>query len=152
MCAVSAVASNVAWHRARHEHARLALEQVLAGCRDGGVEVLPVKGILTARLFYSDPGQRPIQDVDLRVRPDDLIRVRRIGGRSGWRLVSRSWAYGTLGFEVLGFLVEFESHVGPPGLCALRVEDMLRRATPCTGTLGIPTCSRSCMTTRCICA
>jgi hypothetical protein len=137
MCAVSAAASHVAWHRARHEHARLALEQVLAGCRDGGVEVLPVKGILTARLFYSDPGQRPIQDVDLRVRPEDLNRVRRIGERSGWRLVSRSRAYGTLGFEVLGFLVEFESHVGPPGLCALRVEDMLRRATPYTGALGV---------------
>ena len=99
--------------------------------------MLPVKGILTARLFYADPGERPIQDVDLRVRPQDLNRVRGIGERAGWRLVSRSRAYGTLGFEVLGFLVEFESHVGPPGLCALRVEDMLRRATRQSGGLGI---------------
>jgi Uncharacterised nucleotidyltransferase len=134
---VSGAGSDVVWHRARHEHARLALEKVLSGCREGGVDVLPVKGILTAHLFYADPGQRPIQDVDLRVRPQDMNRVRDIGKRSGWRLVSRSGAYGTLGFEVLGFLVEFESHVGPPGLCALRVEDMLRRASRQTGALGI---------------
>jgi hypothetical protein len=110
---------------------------VLDGCRDGGVDVLPVKGVVTAHLFYPDPGQRPIQDVDLRVRPEDLSRVRAIGQRSGWRLVSRSRAYGTLAFDVLGFLVEFESHVGPPGLCALRVDDMLRRATAQTGPLGL---------------
>ena len=72
MSAVSAAASDVVWHRARHEHARLALERVLATCRDGGVQVLPVKGILTAYLFYRDPGLRPIQDIDLRVRPRDL--------------------------------------------------------------------------------
>jgi Uncharacterised nucleotidyltransferase len=138
MCAVSVAGSDVVWQRARHEHARLALEQVLAGCRDSGVDVLPVKGVLTARLLYADPGQRPIQDVDLRVRPEDLKRVRMLGERSGWRLVSRSRAYGTLGFDVLGFLVEFESHVGPPGMCALRIDDMLRRATPQSGPLGLP--------------
>jgi hypothetical protein len=137
MCAVSAVAPDVVWQRARHEHARLALEQVLAGCRDGGVDVLPVKGILTARLLYADPGQRPIQDVDLRVRPRDLSRVHDIAKRSGWRLVHRSRAYGTLSFDVLGFLVEFESHVGPPGLCALSVEDMLGRATLQAGALKV---------------
>jgi hypothetical protein len=137
MPAVSA-AADVVWHRARHEHAKLALEQVLAACRDGGVQVLPVKGVLTAYLFYPDPGQRPIQDVDLRVRPEDLDRVRDLGRRSGWRLVSRSRAYGTLSFDVLGFLVEFESHVGPPGLCALRVDDMLRRAVPSVEILAVP--------------
>jgi hypothetical protein len=102
---------------------------VLDACREGGVDVLPVKGILTAYQLYADPGERPIQDVDLRVRPRDLNRVRDIGHRAGWRLVHRSRAYCTLSFDVLGFLVEFETHVGPPGLCGLSVEAMLRRAT-----------------------
>jgi hypothetical protein len=111
---------------------------VLATCRDGGVEVLPVKGILTAHLLYKDPGQRPIQDVDLRVRPRDLNRVRDMGQRAGWRLVHRSRAYGTLSFDVVGFLVEFETHVGPPGLCGLSIDAMLRRARRAEGLGGIP--------------
>jgi hypothetical protein len=123
-------ALDLARERARHEHARLALERVLSDCHEGGIEVLPVKGVLTAYLWYPDAGLRPIRDVDLRVRPEDLDRVQRTGMRTGWRLLGRSWAYGTLAFDVLGFLVEFESHVGPPGLCGLRVDDMLRRALP----------------------
>lgn len=123
---------------ARHEHARVALEQVLGGCRESGIDVLPVKGVLTARLLYTDPGQRPIQDVDLRVRSRDLPRVRRTAERCGWRLLARSWAYRTLAFDVLGFLVEFEAHVGPPGLCALRVEDMITRAQRAIDPLGFP--------------
>jgi glycosyltransferase involved in cell wall biosynthesis len=128
----------LARERARHEHARLALERVLADCREGGIDVLPVKGVLTAYLWYPDVGLRPIQDVDLRVRPDDLDRVERVGTRAGWRPLGRSWAYGTLAFDVLGFLVEFESHVGPPGLCGLRVDDMLRRALPRADVFRVP--------------
>jgi hypothetical protein len=124
--------------RARHEHAFLALREVLSGCAAAGIDVLPVKGVLTARLFYRDPGERPIRDIDLRVKERDLARVEHAGRRNGWRLLSRSWAYRTLAFEVLGFLVEFESHVGPPGLCGLPVEDMLRRARPSVEPLGLP--------------
>jgi hypothetical protein len=115
-------------HRARHEHARVVLEQVVAACDEGGIAVLPVKGVVTGRLFYADPGERPIQDVDLRVRPRDMAAVARVGCSAGWRVVSRSRAYETLSFAVEGFLVEFECHVGPPGLSGLRVDDMLRRA------------------------
>jgi hypothetical protein len=124
--------------RARHEHAFLALREVRSGCADVGIDVLPVKGVLTAHLFYRDPGERPIRDIDLRVQERDLARVEHVGRRSGWRLLGRSWAYRTLAFEVLGFLVEFESHVGPPGLCGLPVEDMLRRARPSVEPLGLP--------------
>ncbi len=131
-------ALEIARNRARHAHARLALERVLGVCQKAGIDVLPVKGILTAHLFYADPGQRPIQDIDLRVRPRDLGPIRRAGAGAGWRQLSRSMAYGTLGFDVLGFLVEFESHVGPPGLCGLSIDQMLRRATPCVDPFGMP--------------
>ncbi len=128
----------LALERARHEHARLVLEHVLEECDRAGVDVLPVKGILTARLLYPDPGQRPIQDIDLRVRERDLARVEQLGTRAGWRLVSRSMAYRMLSFEVLGFLVEFESHVGPPGLCGLQVDAMILRAERRTGPFSAP--------------
>jgi hypothetical protein len=124
--------------RARHQHAQVVLEQVLSVCRSSGIDVLPVKGVLTAHLWYRDPGERPIQDVDLRVVPGDLRRVEQAGVDAGWRLLLRSRAYGALAFDVLGFLVEFESHVGPPGLCGLRVEAMLKRALRRTEPLRMP--------------
>jgi hypothetical protein len=114
----------------------MALRRVLDRCCDHGIGVLPVKGVLTARLFYADPGQRPIQDIDLRVTADDLPRVEALGQRDGWRMLWRSRAYQTLSFDVLGFLVEFEAHVGPPGLCGLAVEDMIARAKRVTGPIG----------------
>jgi hypothetical protein len=131
-------ALDLAQERARHVHARLALERVLAACREGAIDVLPVKGVLTAYLWYPDVGLRPIQDVDLRVRPEDLDRLERVGVRAGWRFIARSRAYAKLAFDVLGFLVEFESHVGPPGLCGLRVDDMLRRSVPRADVFAVP--------------
>jgi hypothetical protein len=126
------------WARetARHEHARQALERTLSECRRAGVDVLPVKGIVTARSLYADPADRPIRDVDLRVRPQDLERVCKLGARAGWRLVSRSRPYGTLNFEILDFAVEFECHVGPPGVCELRVDTMISRAARRDGPSG----------------
>jgi len=131
-------ADDLALQRAVHAHARLVLGAVLAACDRAAVDVLPVKGIVTAYTLYPDPGLRPIRDVDLRVRPRDLGRVARLGEEAGWRLLERSIAYRTLSFEVRGFLVEFESHVGPPGLCDLTVDAMMARATPCPGPFGVP--------------
>ena len=68
-------ASDLSLERARHQHAQVVLEQVLGVCRSNGIDVLPVKGVLTAHLWYADPGERPIQDVDLRVVPGELQRV-----------------------------------------------------------------------------
>lgn len=116
----------------------MALERVLRECRNDGIDVLPVKGVLTGRLLYADAGLRPIQDVDLRIRPRDLARIETAGRRAGWRMVFRSRAYQSVSFDVLGFLVELESHVGPPGLCGLTVEDMIARAVPATSPLGFP--------------
>jgi hypothetical protein len=111
---------------------------VLAVCAAQGVDVLPVKGVLTGHLFYRDPGERPIKDVDLRVVPKDLQAVERAGLKAGWRPVARSRVYGTLGFDVLGFLVEFETSVGPPGLSGLAVHDMIDRATRAVKPFGVP--------------
>jgi putative nucleotidyltransferase-like protein len=124
--------------RARHEHARVVLERVVGRCAELGVDAMPVKGVLTGRLFYPDPGLRPIQDIDLRVRAGDVPSVEEAGRRAGWTFLGRSRAYGTLSFGVLGFLVEFETHVGPPGLCGLRVADMLGRAQRRIEPLGFP--------------
>lgn len=131
-------ADNLALQRAVHQHARLVLGAVLAACDSAAVDVLPVKGIVTAHTLYPDPGLRPILDVDLRVRPGDLGRTARMAEEAGWRSLGQSIAYRTLSFDVHGFLVEFEAHVGPPGLCDLTVEAMIARATPWAAPFGVP--------------
>jgi hypothetical protein len=113
-----------------HKQAREALAIVLGACgrAEPPIEVLPVKGIVTARLWYAEPSERPIQDIDLRVRPGDLARVAELAKRLGWRLIDASRAYGTLNLDVAHTMVEFESTVGPPGLCTLEVGTMIARA------------------------
>ena len=55
-------------------------EVVLAGDAIG-VPVLPVKGVLTAQLFYPDPADRVMVDIDVRARPRNIgAPLRRRGG------------------------------------------------------------------------
>jgi hypothetical protein len=119
-----------------HEKARSVLRAVLQELDRARVPVLPVKGVLTARLLYADPSQRPIQDIDLRVRPEQLSLVRRAGERAGWQVKEASRAYDHLSFSVDGLLVEFEGHVGPRGLSSLPVSELLERARICEAPFG----------------
>ncbi|HEX2572100.1 MAG TPA: nucleotidyltransferase family protein [Polyangia bacterium] len=49
-----------------------------------GVPVLPLKGALLAFTVYPDPGMRPMLDLDLAIRPDDVERL-------GARLLARGY-------------------------------------------------------------
>ncbi|MGH7326740.1 MAG: hypothetical protein ACREJX_00180, partial [Polyangiaceae bacterium] len=50
-----------------HELARTALEKISQIGDRYGIEILPVKGVLTARRLYEDVSERPMQDADVRV-------------------------------------------------------------------------------------
>jgi Uncharacterised nucleotidyltransferase len=104
------------------------LREVTARCEAAAVPVLPVKGVVTSRLLYADIAERPITDVDVRVRPGDLATVRRIASAAGWPCLRVAQTYHNLtyGFGVLS--LDVEGSVGPPGLCALEVSAMLARA------------------------
>ncbi len=117
---------------ARQEQGARALEKLTSFCEEEGIPVLPVKGILTARLFYEDPSERWIQDVDVRVRPEDLGRLRARARERGIRELAWSPSYCNLVLELEGLMVEVECHVGPPALCGLSVREMLGRATEST--------------------
>jgi hypothetical protein len=58
------------------------VEQVLA---DAGVELMVLKGIALAFASYPNPGLRPMDDMDLLVRPSDARRALDALGRAGWR-------------------------------------------------------------------
>jgi hypothetical protein len=106
----------------------LVLGRVLAAFDRAGIAALPVKGVVTARLLYDDPGERTIRDVDVRIAPADYPRAVEVARAEGWRVKTQADAYYNLFFELGGVDVDVEGGIGPPGLCALRVEDMIARA------------------------
>jgi hypothetical protein len=118
------------------ELARASLERVVHIASRYGIEILPVKGVLSARKYYDDVSERPMQDVDVRVTPSSLARLRSIGPHEGLRILHDSPAYENLVFDAGGMMVEVEAHLGPPGVCALTIEELLARATSNAKTFG----------------
>jgi hypothetical protein len=112
------------------------LRDVVAACDRAAIDVLPVKGVITSRRLYDDVAERPIADIDLRVRPADLLRVRDLGRAAGWHESLFSRAYGMLSFEIAGLLVELEAHVGPPAMCSITIDELLARAERRTDPFG----------------
>ncbi|WP_394821306.1 nucleotidyltransferase family protein [Pendulispora albinea] len=122
----------------KHHHARGVLRRVLEVCSVAGIKALPVKGVLTAHRLYRDPSDRPIHDIDLRVRPRDLGPLLQAGTDAGFQVLEVSRAAHNLAFGVDGLMVEFEAHIGPRGLCDLQVETLLGRAIACEDPYGFP--------------
>lgn len=113
---------------ARHQLALSALRSTLGVLEPAGIPVLVVKGMVLAHLLYADIADRPMCDVDLRVRPRDFLRAVRAMRASGSKPLWVSRQFGAVSFEVEGTLIEIETSVGPPGLCALSVARMLERS------------------------
>jgi hypothetical protein len=121
---------------ALHECAAEAFRKVVEVTRGAGIDVLPVKGIVLAHTLYESVEERPMADVDFRVRHRDLRRLAALAENVGWPIRVPSKQLGTLDALVNTTLIEFESSIGPPGVCAIGVEDMMARATTRT-TLGV---------------
>jgi Uncharacterised nucleotidyltransferase len=88
-----------------------------------------VKGAVTAYSLYREPTERPLGDVDVRIRPRDFRRAARAFEGAGWRVFDWKRAYGAFVATRGGVCVDVESVIGAPGLCAMTVEEMLERAT-----------------------
>jgi hypothetical protein len=109
--------------------AQETLREVLTVAHAAGIDVLPVKGVVTARTLYADPAERPLADIDVRVRPRDVARLARVGERAGWAVHSRSWTYQNVVFAVRERHVDVEASVGPRAMCALSIDTMLSRSS-----------------------
>jgi hypothetical protein len=114
---------------ARHVLTRRALVSVAAALAKRGIPVLAVKGVVTSGWLYRDPSERPLTDLDIRVRPRDFTAVVRACASEGWQLERRLWSYRTLMIGVDEITVDVESHVGPPGATSLPVDRLFDRAS-----------------------
>jgi hypothetical protein len=105
------------------------LRQVVSAFAAERICVLPVKGIVSASTLYPDVAERPMSDVDLRLRPEDFPRAVSLARELDWPIEThtpRLWQ-AEIHFPVCP--VELESTIGPPGLCAIRVAEMIERST-----------------------
>lgn len=121
-----------------HELASRALRALLELLEPEGVAVLPVKGVVLGRTLYADVTERPMADVDVRIRPADRGRVERLLRARGWPILHGSKQWGAFETESARMLVELETSIGPPGVCAVSVEEMIGRASRTTAGLGFP--------------
>lgn len=126
----------VAW--AAYELRLGALGELVALLERANVPSLPIKGALLVRQLYDEPAERPLVDVDLLVTPADFRDVVRIARRSGFTLVWDSKQLGNVNVHVRGIAIDVASSLGPPGLSALEVDALLRRATRTDRILGFP--------------
>ena len=51
------------------------LREILAALRNASVEVMLLKGAALINRYYHDPGLRPMSDLDIMVRPEDMKKV-----------------------------------------------------------------------------
>jgi len=117
----------LAW--ARYMVARRVLVKVATVTRRARIDALAVKGVVTSGWLYADPSERLLTDVDLRIRPRDFVRFIALAQAEGWGMARCMWSYFNADLEVDGVQVDVEGTIGPPGLLALSVDAMLRRAT-----------------------
>jgi hypothetical protein len=114
---------------ARQLSAYRALGTVVRRFDDAGIATLAVKGVVTASMLYREPTERPMGDVDLRIRPEDFERAATVAREAGWRIGEWKPAYKAFVVNMDGLGVDVESSIGAPGLCALSIGEMISRAT-----------------------
>jgi hypothetical protein len=122
----------------RHASARGVLQQVTSAFEERGIPLLPVKGIITAHALYDDVAARTISDIDLRVSRRHFRQVPRIARSLGWSTETPGPVLWQTVLKVGGWEVDVECTLGPPGLCALSVENLIRRAHRCVEPFGFP--------------
>jgi hypothetical protein len=66
------------------------LAEILHACEQEQIAAAPLKGSLLATLYYAEPGLRPMNDLDLLVRPADEQRMLRLLARLHYQPIARS--------------------------------------------------------------
>jgi hypothetical protein len=111
-----------------HESSLRILREVVTACDAAAIPVMPVKGVVTSRVLYADVAERPITDIDVRIRARDFGRLRQLAASLRWPCLRVARTYLNLIYDFDPLSLDVEGTVGAPGLCALDVETMLGRS------------------------
>ena len=110
------------------------LDEVVAALRGRGVRVALIKGIAHAGTLYPDPAERPMQDIDLLIRPnqvpDGIRAVTAIGFEPAGDARMMSGYYHALTFARGDMMLELHRGIVQHGRTGLRMFDLWRRARP----------------------
>lgn len=100
------------------------LSEILAAFEAAGVPVMPLKGSLLATQYYAAPGLRPMNDLDLLVRPEHEARAIELLGELRYSQVGRSWKHLMLARpEASGPVVDYDGeHPANPRSLDLHTE------------------------------
>ncbi len=97
-----------------------------------GIPWLVVKGAALAHILYDDPAERPLADLDVRVRPEDYVRTKRALASAGAKLLDEAPSYGNLVADVEGQMVDVETSLGARFVTRLSVPEFLARSRELT--------------------
>lgn len=73
------------YHWCRNQLLLAELRRLLPALRELGVEVLLLKGAALIHRYYHDPGIRPMSDLDIMIRPEDMEAVFALLRERGWQ-------------------------------------------------------------------
>jgi hypothetical protein len=120
----------------RQLSASATFRRVLSVFQSANIAVLPVKGILTSHVLYDDFASRTLGDIDIRIPRRHFGRAIRLARAHGWSLSIDGPIFWNATLKVDNCEVDVECTLGPPGFCALTVDDLLTRAEPCVAPFG----------------
>jgi hypothetical protein len=117
-----------------------AIDEILDAFRERGIEPAPLKGVWLLETHYPDPGTRPMRDIDLLVREDQLAAAETELGRLGYRrrttagrarsedaYYQRSYVRGAAPADER---VELHQSLCDPHRYAVRIEELWDRSIP----------------------
>ncbi len=119
-----------------HARIRAVFSKIAERFERSGVRVIAVKGALLAHQLYRSPVERPLRDLDLRVRYRDLASARRTFLDLGGRETRTSSVYRDSMGCIDGVDVDIESHLGPPMFTKLGMDVVLARSRQSVEPLG----------------
>ena len=112
-----------------HARIRSVLASVCERFEREGIRTLVVKGALLAHQLYDSPADRPLRDIDLRIRAADLSKARALLSAMGGREIRRSIVYQDAIHCIDRVDIDLEAHLGPPFFSALSIDALLARAS-----------------------
>ena len=106
---------------------RLA-NQVIAGCAEHGIVLMPLKGVLFLSRWPSLRGRRDLVDIDLLIRAPDIQAVGSVLRAQGFEETARTSAGGTFSSEAWPLSIDIHRQLFPHGMFHVSTEAVFSRA------------------------